>query len=334
MMRAQGDFPSVPSTASLVVVTGMSGSGKSIALRALEDMGYYCVDNLPPQWVPALLELQAASTDSPGVNKLVAIAVDVRSVAALPDFPQSLIGPLDHLRSQGVQVDTLFLEAATPVLVQRFSETRRRHPLSTTPLQPTAGPQALIAAIEQERGLLAPLREWAHVIDTDLLRAAQLQAWVRTWVHAVSQTRALGHPLKANHKPALTLVFESFAFKRGVPLSADFVFDVRMLPNPHYTPAWRDLTGLDEPVKAFLQDQASVQRMQNDITAFLNQWLPELLKDHRAYVTVALGCTGGQHRSVFLAEQLTHTFHDRWTTLVRHRELLETSFQNKPDSPL
>jgi UPF0042 nucleotide-binding protein len=315
-----------PPVPLLIVVTGMSGSGKSIALRALEDLGYYCVDNLPPQLLLALVQLQAISTDllSPKQARPLAIAVDVRSVAAWPDLSHSLITPLNQLRSQGVQVHTLFLEAATPVLIQRFSETRRRHPLSTQKLSEGLEPQGLMTAIEQERDMLAPLREWAHVVDTDLLRSSQLQAWVREWVHTVFQTSGSGVDGGAVNlaKPRLTLVFESFAFKRGVPLSADFVFDVRMLPNPYYELELRDLSGRDQPVITFLEAQPSVQQMQADIMDFLSRWLPKMHQDHRAYVTVAIGCTGGQHRSVFLAEQLAHSLHSVWITLVRHRELI------------
>jgi UPF0042 nucleotide-binding protein len=289
-------------SAEVVLITGMSGSGKSVALHALEDAGYYCVDNLPPELLLSFVALERQS-------ERVAIAVDVRSATSLPLVPAQL----QELRRQNVRVRPLFLDATTETLVRRFSETRRRHPLSGS--QPAAdggvqahdGQHALIDAIELERELLAELREQAHVIDTSVIRPTQLQAYVKSLLSA-----------PANQ---LTLVFESFAFKRGIPVDADYVFDVRMLPNPHYEPALRDLTGRDEPVAAFLQQHPEVQRMQDHIGKFLEQWLEPLARDHRSYVTVAIGCTGGQHRSVFLVEQLAAWFSPRWTTLKRHREL-------------
>ncbi|MBG9389566.1 RNase adapter RapZ [Caenimonas aquaedulcis] len=280
----------------IVLITGMSGSGKSVALRALEDAGYYCVDNLPPELLGAFVALeQQASAER------VAIAVDVRSATSLPQVPAQLRA----LRQQGVVLQSLFLDSTTETLVRRFSETRRRHPLSTN----TALDQqhALVEAIELERELLADLREHAQVIDTSVIRASQLQAYVKSLLSAPASQ--------------LTLVFESFAFKRGVPVDADYVFDVRMLPNPHYEPGLRDLTGRDEPVIAFLRRQEDVQRMYSRIEAFLDEWLEPLARDHRSYVTVAIGCTGGQHRSVYLVEQLAAAFGARWTTRRRHREL-------------
>ncbi|GAC1525391.1 MAG: RNase adapter RapZ [Ramlibacter sp.] len=287
----------------LVLITGMSGSGKSVALRALEDAGYYCVDNLPPELLLAFVELEQAND-----GKHVAIAMDVRSATALPQVPTQL----RELHARGVYIRSLFLDSTTDTLVRRFSETRRRHPLSRQQGEhdesdPLMRQRALVDAIELERELLADLREQAHVIDSSIIRPAQLQSQVKALLSAPPSQ--------------LTLVFESFAFKRGIPVDADYVFDVRMLPNPHYEPALRDLTGADLPVAAFLREQPSVQRMFDDIEGFLQQWLEPLAQDQRSYVTVALGCTGGQHRSVYLVERLAAAFGERWTTLKRHREL-------------
>lgn len=280
----------------LMLITGMSGSGKSVALAALEDAGYYCVDNLPPELLGPLIELQ----NRDGTRKL-AVAVDVRSATALPGLPDKL----DQLVQRGVKMTSLFLDATDDTLVRRFSETRRGHPLS---IRAEGGAErGLTEAIRLERELLAELRERALVIDTSLLRPALL----------LSQIKALlDHPNKG-----LTLVFESFAFKRGIPMDADYVFDVRMLPNPHYERALRPLTGRDAPVAEFLAAQPAVERMGQQIADFLNAWLPELQKDHRSYVTVAIGCTGGQHRSVYLVEWLTKAFAQPWQARSRHREL-------------
>ncbi|HEY1225794.1 MAG TPA: RNase adapter RapZ [Ramlibacter sp.] len=288
-------------TLDLVLITGMSGSGKSVALRALEDAGYYCVDNLPPELLLPFVDLEQANA-----GKHVAIAMDVRSATSLPLVPTQL----RELRSRGVHIRSLFLDSTTDTLVRRFSETRRRHPLSRQDAHesdPLMRQRALVDAIELERELLADLREQAHVIDSSTIRPAQLQSDVKTLLSAPASQ--------------LTLVFESFAFKRGIPVDADYVFDVRMLPNPHYEPALRDLTGLDAPVAAFLRAQPSAHRMFEDIERFLQQWLEPLAQDQRSYVTVAIGCTGGQHRSVYLVERLASAFKTRWTTLKRHREL-------------
>jgi len=228
--------------------------------------------------------------------------MDVRSASSLPQVPQQL----DVLRARGMAVKPLFLDATTETLVRRFSETRRKHPLSRSgPRADHFDPvdleerRALMDAIELERDLLADLREQAHVIDSSVIRPAQLQGYVKAMVAGgVSQ---------------LTLVFESFAFKRGVPADADFMFDVRMLPNPHYAPALKHLTGHDQPVIEYLQEQASVKHMLQQISGFLKGWLPELARDNRSYVTVAIGCTGGQHRSVYLVEQLAKRFRPNGT---------------------
>jgi UPF0042 nucleotide-binding protein len=286
----------------LILITGMSGSGKSVALRALEDAGYYCVDNLPPELLRDFVALEKQSSTG-----RVAIAMDVRSATSLPLVPQQL----RELSAQGVNIRSLFLDATTDTLVRRFSETRRRHPLSGQggETAPSTFDQqhALVDAIELERELLSDLRENAHVIDTSMIRPSQLQAHVKSLLSA---------PVSR-----LTLVFESFAFKRGIPVDADYVFDVRMLPNPHYEPALKDLTGRDAPVVQYLEQHADVRQMYEHIEHFLQHWLEPLARDHRSYVTVAIGCTGGQHRSVYLVEKLAAAFGAKWVTLKRHREL-------------
>lgn len=285
---------------ALVLITGMSGSGKSVALHALEDAGYYCVDNLPPELLMPFIALQREQ----GATH-VAIAMDVRSGVSLPIVPPQL----EALRREGVALRSLFLDSTTDALVRRYSETRRRHPLSRGETRTDAPEQqrVLIQSIDLERELLADLRDGADVIDTSIIRPAQLQSYVKALISAPQS--------------ALTLVFESFAFKRGVPLDADYVFDVRMLPNPHYVPTLRPLTGRDQPVIDWLREHEDVARMYGDIEQFLARWLDALAQDHRSYVTVAIGCTGGQHRSVFLVEQLARGFGARWAALKRHREL-------------
>ncbi|GAB3356477.1 MULTISPECIES: RNase adapter RapZ [Giesbergeria] len=280
----------------IALITGLSGSGKSVALRALEDAGYYCVDNLPPELLSAFLALEHHHH-----GNRVAIAMDARSGTSLAQVPQELL----RLRNQGVVVHAIFLDATTDTLVRRFSETRRRHPLSHD--DSLDGRRVLVQAIELERELLADLREHSHVIDTSTIRAAQLQGYIKGLMSVVPQQ--------------LTLVFQSFAFKRGIPVDADYVFDVRMLPNPHYEPGLKDLTGLDAPVVDYLYQQPEVSRMQSHIEQFLEHWLGLLASNHRSYVTVAIGCTGGQHRSVYLVERLAEHFQSRWVALRRHREM-------------
>ena len=296
--------PDWPANLRVVLLSGVSGSGKSIALNALEDAGYYCVDNLPPQLVDELLKVATEAG-----HTRVAIAMDVRSVESLGLLPELA----QRLRSR-CDLHFIYLDCGTDTLVQRFSETRRAHPLTARGVKSLAPDQplpvsapALIEAIELERELLAPVARLGLHIDTSGLRPAQLRAWVRQAVRVGAAQ--------------LTLLFESFAFKRGVALDADFVFDVRMLPNPHYDPLLRGMTGRDEPVAAFLRTQASVMRMLGDISTFLDTWLPAMAEDQRSYVVVAIGCTGGQHRSVFLTEELGRYFGRRYSVLVRHREL-------------
>jgi RNase adapter protein RapZ len=280
----------------LILITGMSGSGKSVALNALEDAGYYCVDNLPPELLTPFVALEQQH----GARK-VAIAMDVRSATSLPLVPKQL----QELRDRGISVQAIFLDASTETLVRRFSETRRLHPLSR--MDASDQHRALVDAIELERELLGDMREQAHTLDTSMIRSSQLQAYVKSLI--------------SNPALQLTLVFESFAFKRGVPLDADYVFDVRMLPNPHYESALRLLTGRDQPVVDYLKSYPEVGDMFSHIEQFLSHWLKALVRDHRSYVTVAIGCTGGQHRSVYLVEMLAAAFSLSWPTLKRHREL-------------
>ena len=309
----------------VVLVTGISGSGKSVALHALEDAGFFCVDNLPPELLRGFLQLEHRRNDP-----RVAIAVDVRSAGSLPH----LLPLIKQLNAEGVKVRSIFLDASTDALVRRFSETRRPHPLSQGPersqrtpdhrsdddtgytvpgdldLERVSAPdghRALIDAIELERELLSELREVSTVIDTSQLRPAQLRLWIRDLMSGTGNR--------------LTLVFESFAFKHGVPLDADYVFDVRVLPNPHYVRELRPQDGRDAPVVAYLEAQPDVMEMLTQIEAFLTRWLPAFNNDQRSYLTVAIGCTGGQHRSVYFVEMLARRFSRRTVTLIRHREL-------------
>lgn len=280
----------------LVLVTGISGSGKSVALHALEDAGYFCVDNLPPELLRDFVRLEQQR----GAGR-VAVAADVRAASSLP----VLVPLIADLRREGLRLRALFLDASTDTLVRRFSETRRPHPLAPTAQSDTR--RALNEAIDLERELLAALRQACTVIDTSQLRPVQLRNWIRGLVSAGD--------------PALTLVFESFAYKNGVPLDADYLFDARVLPNPYYLRELRRLTGRDAPVAAYLRSQPETAELLDQIEAVLRRWLPTLQNDLRSYVTVAIGCTGGQHRSVYITEQLAKRFADRGATLLRHREL-------------
>lgn len=274
----------------LIIVTGLSGSGKSVVLKALEDTGYYCIDNLPANLLPEIYEnLNAA-------QERVAISTDTRS-AALEALPENI----EKLKAQGVTVQVLFLESTTQALVKRFSETRRRHPLSNEDI-------TLAESIEYERQLLSPLAELGPHIDTSDLSANTLRAWVKDFV--------------ASNNNSITLLFTSFGFKHGIPLDADFVFDVRCLPNPHYDPLLRPMTGRDQPVKKFLEQQPLVIEMYQDIENFITRWLPSFIQENRSYLTIAIGCTGGQHRSVHLVEELgKHFTSQKQQVLIRHREL-------------
>ena len=273
----------------LIIVTGLSGSGKSVVLKALEDTGYYCVDNLPATLLPQIYENLSSN------QKLIAVSTDTRS-AALEALPENI----EKLKAQGVNVQVLFLESTTQALVKRFSETRRRHPLSNDDI-------TLAESIECERKLLGPLSELGHHIDTSDLSANTLRGWVKDFV--------------AQENKNITLLFTSFGFKHGIPLDADFVFDVRCLPNPHYDPKLRPMTGRDAPVKAFLDKQPLVHDMYQDIQNFVARWLPSFVQENRSYLTIAIGCTGGHHRSVHIVEELGKHFSQQQQVLIRHREL-------------
>ncbi len=274
----------------LVVITGLSGSGKSVALNVLEDAGLYCIDNLPA----AMLLDTIGYLDQSGYRD-VAVSIDARSEKSLAGLPEDL-------RRLQVRLDlrVIYLEAKEDTLVKRFAETRRRHPLNT-------GELSLEECLRRERELLAGLAAMAHRIDTSDTTANALRTWIRDFL-GLQNTR-------------FTLVFESFGFKHGIPLDADLVFDVRCLPNPHYDPILRPLTGADPAVIAFLQAEPRVLEMLEDIRAYVEKWLPAYALDNRSYFTVALGCTGGKHRSVYFAETLAEYFRPRQPVLVRHRGL-------------
>ena len=283
----------------IILITGISGSGKSVALNALEDAGYYCVDNLPPPLLPSLV-----STLIDEGCEALAVAVDARSASSLVGLPYNF----KLLKDQGHDVKVMFLTANTHSLVARFSETRRSHPLSHS-LLPGENPSSrrtLIECIMEERERLSAIEQLGLVIDTSDLSANKLRTWIKELV--------------AIERAPLTLFFESFAFKLGVPLDADFVFDVRALPNPYYDLALRPLTGMDQPVIAFLDAQPSALEMLADIRHFVEKWLPSFKTDNRSYLTVALGCTGGQHRSVYMAERLAAYFSPTERVVLRHRE--------------
>jgi RNase adapter protein RapZ len=275
----------------LIILTGLSGSGKSVALRALEDSGFYCIDNLPATMLPLISHHVEASLQ----NK-VAISIDSRS-AALENLPSAI----EHLKNSGNQVDLLFLESNVDTLVKRFSETRRKHPLSDNST-------TLAESISRERELLSNLSELSHRIDTSNINANALRNYVRELI--------------AQPPNKMVLLFSSFGFKNGIPLDADFVFDVRSLPNPHYDKDLRPLTGKDEAVVTFLESAPMAIEMLADIKQFIEKWLSSFEQDNRSYLTVAIGCTGGQHRSVYFVEELTRYFKkSQHKVIARHREL-------------
>lgn len=281
----------------IIIVSGLSGSGKTIALQTLEDLDYYCVDNLPFKLIrPLAQEILAADTAPPAV----AVGVDARNfIDELTQFPAALA----ELRTGDLNVKVLFLQADDEILLKRYSETRRRHPLALDGLP-------LRDAIRRERRLLEPIVACADlIIDTGATNIYQLRELVRSRIHDTP-------------REAMSLLFESFGFKNGMPADADFVFDVRCLPNPHWEPQLRPLTGRDQPVIAFLNRQPEVAEMVADLRRFLENWLPRFEQSERSYLTVAVGCTGGQHRSVFIADALAHHFSGiRHHVMVRHREL-------------
>jgi UPF0042 nucleotide-binding protein len=275
----------------LIIVTGLSGSGKSIALRALEDSGCYCIDNLPATLLPQI----SSNLDAANQHK-VAISIDSRSAAL-----QALPSAIEQLKASGISVQVLFLESSVETLVKRFSETRRKHPLSDDNT-------TLAESIAHERELLASLVDYSLHIDTSNLSANALRNYIRELVEHTTNN--------------LTLLFTSFGFKNGIPLDADFVFDVRSLPNPHYDPILKPLTGKDAAVQQFLEQQPAVIEMLADIQHYVEKWLPSFDQDNRSYVTVAIGCTGGQHRSVYFVERLSAYFkQQKQKVIIRHREL-------------
>jgi UPF0042 nucleotide-binding protein len=281
----------------IVVVTGISGSGKSIAINVLEDDGFFCIDNLPAKFLHEVI----GSLQEQGYER-VAVSTDARSGDSVADLKQIIAG----LARAGHDVKVLFLNARTDTLVQRYSETRRRHPLASRTEQDGSA-QTLLESIDRERELMSPVEDIGVSIDTSDLHPNVLRQWVRDVVGL---------------EPApITLLFESFAFKYGVPLDADLVFDVRCLPNPYYTAQLRPLSGLDEPVAQYLQEIPSVGRMIDHVGHFLRTWLPSYVQENRSYLTVAIGCTGGQHRSVYVVEQLAGRFRASERVLVRHRAL-------------
>ncbi len=275
----------------VVLVSGLSGAGKSVVLKSLEDMGYYCLDNLPAP----LLTQAASMLDHDGYPRL-AIGVDARSAHNLATLPRHI----EEMRALGCDVRLIFLDARDEVLIRRYSETRRSHPLAR-------GDRTISECVRLEREILAGIRELGLVIDTTGLSARKLCGWIR---QAVTLDRS-----------RLTLIFESFGFKHGLAVDADFAFDARCLPNPFYELSLRPLTGLDQPVIEYLQSHPLVEDYCSDILALLERWLPRFDEDQRSYVTVAIGCTGGQHRSVYLVERLVSHFQPNWQVMVRHREL-------------
>ena len=275
----------------LILITGLSGSGKSVALAVLEDARFYCVDNLPVELFSQLVHtLQSTGTQR------IAVTIDARTGHAVAQLPEEV----KQLRQAGYLVQILCLDAKTDTLIKRYSETRRRHPLASSGL-------TLPECIARERDLIADISALAHHIDTSDLRPNTLRNWIKEFA-AVPNT-------------GMTLLFESFGFKHGIPLDADFVFDIRCLPNPHYDPHLRPLTGRDPEVAHFLQQTPEAMRFLNDIHNFVSNWLPAFERDNRTYFTVAIGCTGGRHRSVFFVESLHKQFSDKTRTLARHREL-------------
>ena len=287
----------------LIIITGLSGSGKSIALRVLEDSGYYCIDNLPATLLPQI----SHHLDATNQNK-VAISIDSRS-AALEALPNAI----EMLRNSGVLAQVLFLESSIETLVKRFSETRRKHPLSDANT-------TLAESISHERDLLAGLVGLGHHIDTSNLSANTLRQYIRELITTQPD-------VEEDNSNSMVLLFTSFGFKNGIPLDADFVFDVRSLPNPHYDPILKSLTGKDAAVKTFLEKEPNVIEMLADIQHYVEKWLPSFVQDNRSYLTVSIGCTGGQHRSVYFVEKLALYFgssyfkQQKQRVIVRHREL-------------
>lgn len=282
----------------LIIVSGLSGSGKSVALHVLEDLGYYCVDNMPAALLSSVVDEVTSGVDQP--TQLLAVGVDARNrrkdLEALPKL-------ISELRQRGIRTELLFLQASDDVLLKRFGETRRRHPLADHGT-------ALRAAIDSERAILAEVVNTADlIIDTS-----------RTSIYELADT--IRERIDRRKTNTLSVLIESFGFKNGIPADADFVFDLRCLPNPYWTVELRGLTGRDNEVSEFLDAQPTFIDMHDDILAFLKRWIPEYDDVHRGYLTVAIGCTGGQHRSVYMADKLAAALRDvHDPVLTRHNEL-------------
>jgi len=281
----------------LTIISGTSGSGKSVALRVLEDLGYYCVDNLPISLLKPLL------IDREKIEQPIAVSLDVRNI---PATQQELTELIESLK-QYCKLQMIFIDAASTTLIKRYSETRRLHPLTQNCL-------TLLEAVKEEKVLLRQLEEFADLkIDTTNFTVYQLSDFIKERVIGTSSNE-------------LVLVFQSFGFKYGLPRDVDYVFDVRFLPNPHWIPALKPLNGLDFPVKEYLSQQDSVNKLDQQITEFITTWLPMLEQNNRSYVTVAIGCTGGQHRSVYLAQKLAKNFSEqRHNIQIHHREIFRQS---------
>jgi len=282
---------------SLYIISGQSGSGKSIALHALEDHGFYCIDNLPAKLLPQLAREVDEASDPDLKN--VAVGIDIRNQSFLRDISDFL----EELREAGLKYHIIYLEADETVLVKRYKETRRKHPLTNESV-------SLLEGIALEKKLLDPLaKQHAIRIDTTHTTPQQLRQQVIDFC-------------TAEQEAGTTLMFKSFGYKHGTPLDADFVFDIRCLPNPYWQQELRKYSGLDEPVISFLESQSEVGDMFDDICRFIERWMPSFEREQRAYLTIAIGCTGGQHRSVYLSEKLARHFAtSNVRTLVRHREL-------------
>lgn len=275
----------------IILVSGLSGSGKSVALKALEDTGYFAVDNLPANLIHALIDSIKASSEK------VAISIDARTGETIATLPNTI----KELTARGIDCRVIFLEANDDALARRFSETRRPHPLAD---KITDG---VMACIKEERRMLADIAELGHRMDTSDANPNALRGWIKDWLK-VDRNR-------------IALSFQSFGFKHGIPMDADLVFDARFLPNPFYDPLLKHLTGKDIQVKAFLQADLNVAHFIDDIASFLLRWLPSFMRDNRAALTIAIGCTGGQHRSVYIVEELAQRFGSEQQVLIRHRDL-------------
>jgi UPF0042 nucleotide-binding protein len=282
----------------LLIISGLSGSGKSIALHVLEDLGYYCIDNLPVGMLPALAAQLRHHHDHS--RECVAVGIDARNLTGdLQQFPTIL----KNLDNSDIHCEIFFLEANDATLLKRFSETRRRHPLSSDEVP-------LNEAIVQERALLEPISSAADLlIDTSQTNIHQLRDLIHRRVSSAEHTQ-------------LSVLFESFGYKHGIPIDADFVFDIRCIPNPHWVPELRALTGHDREVVDYLEQHKDVHQLYDDIRQLLETWIPRFEADNRSYMTIAIGCTGGQHRSVYMVNKLSHYFSQhRDGVLARHREL-------------